>query len=289
MKIRTLIGYLGCVLLISSCVALNTDKTTMNIAFHPFIGYDTRAIESVPFPEDNSFRVWAKEGSAGSIYIQDEIVSYNDGWTTSYIWPEKELNFEAFWPEDLPIEYSVEKGIYINDFDCTDGDIDILLAKGGSEEVADGVQPLNFDHLLSRMEFRMKHSLSDEMSVRVKKIELKGFGQKGDYNGEYSDGWLVEEFNATRVVFESEEGAEVLKGEARYFGEEFYTIPQICIGSVEVSYEVRFSEAKWIPQSETIKKFEIAWEPSKHYTYTLNLCVDQLKYTPGISSWSNRE
>ena len=274
--------------LMSSCIALNTDKTTLNIAFRPVIGYDTRAEESIPFPEDRSFRVWAQEGS-GSVYMQDERVSYNGGWTTSYIWPQKDLDFEACWPVDLPVEYSSRKGIQINAFDCTSGDIDILLAKGGSEQVADGILPLRFDHVLSRIEFRMMHSLSDEMSVRLNKIELKGFGNKGDYNVDVNDAWNVREYNSSRVVFESAEGAMLSKGEPAYFGNEFYTIPQVCVATIEVSYEVKFADATWIPQVETIQKVEIAWDPSKHYTYTLNLCMDKLKHTTGISSWSNRE
>ena len=288
MKFRTIVGLLAGAVLMSSCIALNTDKTTLNIAFRPVIGYDTRAEESIPFPEDRSFRVWAQEGS-GSVYMQDERVSYNDGWTTSYIWPEKDLDFEACWPVDLPVEYSSSKGIQINAFDCTSGDIDILLAKGGSEQVADGILPLRFDHILSRLEFRMMHSLADGMSVRLKKIELKGFGQKGDYNTVSSSQWHVTDYNASLVVFESEEGVEVIKGEPLYFGEEFYTIPQICVASIEISYEVKYADATWIPQVDTINSVEIVWDSSKHYTYTLNLCMDKWKHTTGISSWSNRE
>lgn len=291
MKSRTLVVFLAGALLLSSCIALNTDKTTVNIAFRPVIGYDTRAEESIPFPEDRSFRVWAQDGSAGSVYMSDERVSYNGGWTTSYIWPERDLNFEACWPTDIPVEYSDRKGIQINAFDCTAGDVDILLAKGSSEQVADGILPLRFDHILSRLEFRMMHSLTDDISVRLKKIELKGYAQKGDYNTKTSGKWHVTEYNASRVVFESEEGAELVKGEAIYFGEEFYTIPQICVASVDVYYEVKYQyqDAAWIPQTETISKLEIVWDPSKHYTYTLNLCMDKLKHTTGISSWSNRE
>jgi hypothetical protein len=171
MKFRALVVCFAGAMLLSSCVALNTDKTTVNIAFRPVIGYDTRADESIPFPEDRSFRVWAQEVSSGQIYMQDERVSYNGGWTTSYIWPENDLNFEACWPTDLPVEYSARNGIQINSFDCTGGYVDILLAKGSSEQVADGILPLRFDHILSRIEFRMMHSLADGMSVRLKKID----------------------------------------------------------------------------------------------------------------------
>ena len=289
MNFRTTVGIVVSILLLCGCIGHETDKTTSNIAFSPVIGYDTRADESIPFPEDRSFRVWAQEGSSGPIFMQDEVVSYNSGWTTSYVWPENELNFEACWPIDLPVEYSATNGIQINAFDCATGDIDILLAKGSSEQVADGILPLRFDHLLSRLEFRMMHSLADGMSVRLKKIVLKGYGQKGDYNTVDPGMWYVKEYDASRVVFESEEGAEVIKGEPLYFGDDFYTMPQICVASVEVSYEVKFGDGTWIPQVESIDILEVIWESGKHYTYTLNLCMDKLKHTTGISSWSNRE
>ena len=264
-------------------------KNPVNIAFRPVIGYDTRADESVPFPEDRTFNVWAQKDRGGDLYLDNDNIAYKDGWNSPKIWLEEGLSFQAYWPLDIPVSYSKSEGIQIKGFDCTAGNVDILIAKAHSDANIDGVLVLPFDHILSRLEFRMMHSLADGMSVRLKKIELKGFGQNGDYNTASSGQWHVKDYSASHVVFESEEGAEVIKGEPLYFGEEFYTIPQICVASVEVSYEVKYADATWIPQVETIKNLEVVWESSKHYTYTLNLCMDKMKHTTGISSWRNRE
>lgn len=277
-------------MLLSGCMNLDIARTSSNIAFKPLIGYDTRALESVPFPQDRSFCVWAVNQTTGDNHIPGDIISYSsEGWKSSKQWTLDQMYFEAYWPEDLPMAFSKENGLQLNGFDGTNGNIDILVAKTTEDNEDDDVVILNFDHILSRVEFRMMHSLADGMSVRLKKIVLKGYGQKGDYNTVDPGMWYVKEYDASRIVFESQEGEDVSKGEPLYFGDEFYTIPQICVASVEVSYDVKFADATWIPQVETIDILEVAWESSKHYTYTLNLCMDKLKHTTGISSWSNRE
>ena len=66
-------------------------------------------------------------------------------------------------------------------------------------------------------------------------------------------------------------------------------IPQPCYAALEVTYEVRFGEARWVPQTETIESLKTHWEPGKHYTYTVNLTMEKLTFTTGISSLNNRE
>ena len=286
-------GILGCVAaLLASCVGgLNTDKIDVNIEFRPVIGYDTRADESVPFPEDRSFLLWAQAPQSGQIYIDSETVSYNGGWKSEMMWPQEQISFSACWPMDIPVSYSVSEGLQIKGFDCTGGDVDVLIAKADSDDQVDGKVVLPFNHALSRIEFRMRHSLSEDMSVKVNRIELRGFAQKGDYNTKGVDRWSCEGYSSDRVIFDaSVEGAkDVPSGEAIYLGEDFYAIPQVAVPVLEVSYEVKYAQAQWIPQTSEIESLEIYWEPGKHYTYTLNLCMDKLQCTTGISSWNNRE
>ena len=277
--------------LLTGCIGgLNVNKYPINIGFRPVIGHDTRAEESVPFPEDKCFRLWAQKSLLGTMHIEDETISYNNGWFASKSWPETELHFEACWPTDLPTEYTRSKGIQLKDFDCSGGDVDVMLAVAESDYEIDSLVILRFEHILSRVEFRMLHSLSEEMSVRVKKIEMKGFALKGDYNIKYGSNWSVDDSNSSYTVYDAGEtdGITIQSGKAQYVGDNFYTIPQACQASVEVSYDVRYGDAKWIPQVETISSLATRWEQSKHYTYTLNLRMDKLTHTTGISSWENR-
>jgi hypothetical protein len=84
------------------------------------------------------------------------------------------------------------------------------------------------------------------------------------------------------------EGIDRTAGDAKYIGEEFYGIPQPCTASLEVTYDIRYDNANWVPQTEVIDNLETFWEPSKHYTYTVNLRMDKLTHTTGISSWNNQ-
>ena len=292
MNSRISLGLLVCALLLTGCVGLNTNKLPSYIGFRPVIGHDTRATEeSVPFPEDRSFKVWAQESRMGSLYLDNETISYNGGWLASKIWQDDELRFEACWPTDLPVEFSKSNGLQIKNFDCSGGDVDILMAQARSDNEIDTLITLRFDHILSRVEFRMLHSLSDNMAVRLKKIELKGIASKGDFNTRHSGQWSLGDPNFTYVVYDAGEGDGVTipAGKAQYIGEDFYVIPQVSMAQLDVSYEVRYEGANWIPQTETIKSLDTQWEPSKHYTHTLNLRMDKLVQTTGISSWNNRE
>jgi hypothetical protein len=47
-------------MLLPGCMKLQTTRTDTNISFKPLIGHDTRAVESVPFPQERSFKVWAQ-------------------------------------------------------------------------------------------------------------------------------------------------------------------------------------------------------------------------------------
>ena len=284
-------------LLLSGCMQLETTRTSNYIAFKPLIGHDTRAMESVPFPQDRSFKVWGVNQTSGQTLISGETITHaSEGWLSQQKWPLDVVQFEAYWPTDLPMEFNPAEGLQLRDFDCGNGDVDILVASAyddnkEDDNKEDDVVVLRFDHILSRVEFRMMHSLSEGMSVRLKKIRMIGYANKGDYNTIVPHDWLVDDTDYTTVVYDAgtTDGIEILPGEAQYIGEEFYVIPQACAASLEVTYDVRYGEAGWIPETETIESLKTFWEPSKHYTYTVNLRMDKLTHTTGISSWNNRE
>lgn len=276
--------------LLSGCVKQESTWAPSDIVFKPLIGHDTRAVESVHFPQDRSFNVWALGQGTGT-YLDGEQISYGDeGWVSSKKWPREALEFEACWPVDLDVEYTAYNGLQLKDFDCRKGDVDILVAHGSGTGENDGVIILRFDHILSRVEFRMLHSLSETISVRLKKIEMIGLAGKGDYNIKKKDGWSVGAYDYSYVVYDAGEGEgiDITAGDAKYIGEEFYVIPQPCTASLEVTYDIRYNNANWLPQTEVIDNLETFWEPSKHYTYTVNLRMDKLTHTTGISSWNNQ-
>ena len=270
---------------------LQTQRIPVNIGFDPVIGHDTRtAVESVPFPEDGTFNVWAVNQSNGNIHLENETVSYSgNGWLSSKKWPQAELTFDAYSPSELPFEFSKGKGLTLKDFDCSKGATDILVAHADNADMTvDSLVTMTFEHVLSRVEFRMQQSLSSEMQVKLRKIEMIGFASKGTYNSQEDEPWTVGTKDFSYVAFEDQEGV-ALTSDPIYVGDDFYTIPQLCNAKVEVTFDVKFRAAEWIPQTEIIKELDTFWEPSTHYTYTLNLTDQKLTYTTGISTWSNRD
>ena len=277
--------------LLSGCVGMKQGvMVPVSISFDPVIGHDTRADESIPFPQDRTFKVWALNEADGSVLIDAEEVSYGtEGWISSYIWPEATLAFDAFSPSDLPFEYSKTNGLTLRDFDCSKGDTDILVArKPNADKQVDNPVILPFEHILSRVEFRLLQSLSSDMSVKVRKIEMVGFASVGTYTSIKMEPWTTGAKDFTYVVFEDPQGVDVTS-EPIYLGDDFYTIPQLCRARVDVYFDVKYGAASWIPQVETIKELDTYWELGTHYTYTLNLQETKLVYTTGISNWNNRE
>ena len=245
----------------------------------------------MPFPQDRSFLLWGQKSDNGSLIIDKENIAYNGGWLSSQTWPESPMTFEAVWPTDLDVEYSKGKGIQIKSFDCTEGKTDILLAKADDDKIIDTLVTLRFDHILSRVDFRISQALPSEMSMRLTKIELKDYGLTGAYNTKSEGEWTVDNSSGSYVVYDAGEtdGIAVKANEVEYAGDEFYVIPQLSLARVEVSYLIKYgSSGTWIPQTSTLESLEIAWEPSTHYTYTLTLRTDKLVSTAGISSWNNR-
>lgn len=277
--------------LLTGCfLGKDTTKIPVRIGFLPVIGHDTRAEESVPFPQERSFNVWALHTGNGNLVLDKENITYGyDGWLASKTWPEAELEFTAYWPTDLNPEYDKEKGVIFRNFKAED--VDLLVATERTEYESDTLVPLHFEHILSRCEFRVMHSLESNIEFRVTKIEMKGFGLSGDYNT-YGDGlWVPASREESYTVYkaEDENNGWLLTNEPVYIGKDFYTIPQLCTAMIEMQFKVRVNGGEWIPDSAVAGPMTSDWKSGTQYTYTLNMTDEKLTYTTGISNWNNRE
>ena len=264
-------------------------KIYMNIGFIPVIGHDTRAEESVPFPQNRTFNVWAMDCSDGSILINKENIGHSaEGWLSASKWPDAELDFTAYWPTDINPEYNREKGIIIRDF--SDEDTDLLIAREKAEYGSDTLVPLHFEHILSRLEFRIRQSLEDHIELKLTKIELAGYSNTGSYNLHGNGFWETGSANHRKVIYEAGEGASFnLNREPQYIGDDFFTIPQVFKGTATVHFLVKTGNGEWIPDSMTSEPLNTEWENGKQYTYTLNITDTKLTFTTGISNWNNRD
>lgn len=259
------------------------------IEFRPVIGTDTRAEGSIPFPQDRSFKLWATDDRTGDIYISDAEISYNDGWYAPKPWPENPLKFAAYWPTDLECEFSEEKGLQILSFDSSQDQTDILLASAKADNDAGSQVTMNFQHILSRVGFKMIHSLQESMSVKINKVTLSDIAMVGSYNLTTPYEWTGLTKHETCVIFEDEEGILIDAKEGTYLENDFYAIPQMTVAKLEVECQIHYGQAgSWIPQTYEIYPIEIVWDPGKHMIYTLNIRIDKMVHTLGISSMNNR-
>ncbi len=291
--VEHIIGIIVVILAAAGCMSETmTTKIPVNIGFRPVIGHDTRADESIPFPQDRTFSAWAVSNFDQSIYINNETIACNGGeWKSKCVWPEESLRFSAFYPQDVPHTFSYEKGVMINEYSTADGGRDLLIAStvAGGDESTDSLVNLRFDHILSRIEFRMQHSLSSDITVMLQKVELTGFALQGSYNVTDYLKWNKSSENETYVVFEDEDGIR-LSTQTQYIGNDFYTIPQLCKAEIIIRYKIRYGNNGWVTdQIESTGNLRSEWGPGKQYTYTLNLTETKLTCTTGISNWNNRE
>lgn len=264
-------------------------KIEANIGFNPVIGHTTRADESVPFPVDRSFKVCALNTADGSLVLNNEEIRHGaDGWLSGRVWPEAELDFVAYWPLDAGVEYSNGHSLTINGFEYDD--VDLLVAFERAEYNSDSLVVLHFEHVLSKVEFRIKHSLHENIEIELERIVLDGYGNKGNYSGKSGyHNWRLVSHGDSKVIYDSQLGASFnLTKEARYIGSSFYTIPQGCEDAdITVEYKIKMGNGEWIHDNMTTTKLETDWESGKQYTYTLNITESKLKFTTGFSNWNN--
>ena len=287
---RFITGLAVAAFILTGCVgSMQTAKNPVNISFKPVIGHDTRADESIPFPQDRSFKVWAVEQEGGDLYMENAVISYaGGGWHAPEIWGNETLRFDACWPSDLDVRYSKNRGIQLHSFDSSAGDVDVLAASTEADDRSSPLVTLNFEHILSRVQFRVIHSLQESMSLKINRITLSKVARKGSYNVARQGEWTDLEDYGAYVVYDDSEGALITSKASTYLGEEFYAIPQLTYGCVEVQCSIKYGTAGWIPQTYEIDPIEIVWDPGKHFIYTLNIRMDKMVHTLGISSMTNR-
>lgn len=281
--------FLMAILLYGCSFGDDITKIYMNIGFIPVIGHDTRAEESVPFPQDRSFNVWALDCSSGSVLINKENIGYSaEGWISAIKWPEGELDFTACWPTGLIPEYNKEKGIIIRDF--SNDDIDLLVAREKAGYGSDTLVPLHFQHILSRVEFRIRQSLEDHIEMKLIKLELKDYSKSGTYNLHGNGFWETGPANQSKVIYDAQQSTSLnISKDPQYIGDDFFTIPQVFKGTATVHFLVKIGNGNWIPDSITSTPLNTEWESGKQYTYTLNITDTKLTFTTGISNWNNRD
>lgn len=293
--------------LLSGCLASTKyDKNTGDIRLRPVVGLGTRAGEDfVPFPEDREFRLWAISQESGNRILDNVLVSSagSKGWipASSPKWPYGQaLKFVGYYPADLQMTCDSDCRLKMGSYSVEGRGTDILISEPSrSYNQNDSIVGLPFYHALAKVDFRAKHALNSNTSVRIEKIEVEGLCVKGGFDSSTDLKWSVSGDKTTLAVYESDgEGAEIYSAPT-YLGGSWYVLPQNSNASIKVTFAFKTGGSGWLRGQEVSTPAVIKeWLPDRHYTYTLTIQepgVEDpsdvsfvLKYTTGISSWDEQ-
>ena len=284
-------------LLASACIS-SVELVQEPIVFDPVIGHEVRTVNdmSVPFPEDESFGVWALDSQSSGKYIDDRQICCSSGvWGSASLpfWPSSSsLTFFAYSPYDLPMR--LEGGnLMLEGFDVRDGDDELLFAKTASGLTsAQGEVKLPFIHALAKLDMRVANGYGNDVQVRVDRILLKGVAMRGDFHSARHPYWKADKSSTVDVtIFDSERDGQFLAGPTMQFIGDVHTIiPQGLTPSVELTYAFRVDEGEWIDgQVESVELRDVFWEPGRYYTYSLRISEMKLSCTTGIGHWNERK
>lgn len=297
---RTLVLLTAAITLTGCLASTKYDKSTGDIRLRPVIGIGTRSgKEFIPFPEDRKFNVFAISQDTGRKFLDDVAVTYGGkrGWFPENTpkWPlDESLKFIGYYPSDLQMTCDSDGTLKMPAY--TAGDIDLLVTDPTKAyNKNDSIAGLPFYHALAKIDFRAKHALNTGTRVRVEKIVIKGAYVQGAFDSSADLRWNPAGQQTDITVYAAngrEEGIEIFNLVPKYVGSSMFIIPQKNMGSsIEVTYAFQTGESGWIGGQTVSAPVTLeAWEPDRHYTYTLSIFKDQekeLTYTTGMSSWDD--
>lgn len=294
MRFKTVIS-LPAALVLTACIS-SVNMVEEKIVFNPVIGNEVRSSDmSVPFPEDNTFGVWALDSRTSAMYMDDcEIRHADGGWTSDPVtfWPvSTPLSFMAYSPYSLPMTLE-GVNLVLKDFDVSKDDTDILftLPVYGLTSALGAVK-IPFMHALSKLDMRVANGFGDDVDLRIDAVLIKGVARRGDFTTARKSYWIVDESSLEDIViFDSERDGEFLAGpRMQFIGEVHTIIPQGMRPTVVLSYSFRVDGGEWIDgQQESVELRDTYWEAGRYYTYSFNINESRLTYTTGIGHWSER-
>lgn len=278
--------------LMASCLSsTKVGDGQVPIEFRPVMAGEVRSGGGSAFPEDLDFGIWAV-GENGEVLIDcAQVCCDDDRWLTSdrCCWPEdNELRFVGFAPFGL--EASFDGGcIGVAERKVSGNDMPLYIAEMTSPVGSrSGPVHIVFRPVTCRIDFRVINGLNKDTSVRLEKIVIRNVTVSGSYQ---ESGWVLSDEKSDIEAFDcggSPEEYEVLES-PRYFGTPVDVIPQKSAPVIEVTYSFSTAGSGWLTgQVDCTVPLASAWEPGRHYTYTLTITGTSVGYTVGLNSWSGK-
>lgn len=295
-NLRTIIWMLGSVVM-ASCSTTTIDERDITQIPIEFGSSVSRAAVN-DATEMSSFSVWGGYDGTNNLFEKTTVTkdgAYEGG--TRYWVPDKTFNFYAVHPviENVTVENSGQ--ISITGFDCSatgTGAIDLMTASATNksytvEETPQPV-PLNFNHLLSRIDFVGK---SVGGSATVHSVTLSGITTNANCNTSYSqDGTISSTWSDNQsgnITSSIDGGVELEELSTKSVVGDIMIIPQTLteISKVTITYSTDTEENKSTEFSLNIENFN-TWEAGKAYKYSFEVTGGGyiIFNKPSVNNWN---
>lgn len=263
-----------------------------------------------PVAAGTAVDAWLADPSAAQTYINEKTFSHKDGlWggkANPYFWPKTgSLVFTGYYPTD--IAEKVSHDLATNTMTFTDVPQSRVAASGYSEDIM--YFNLTPSYAANNVEAEFKHALSwisvilvkgentpDAATITANKVQFTQVLPSGDatVTGAADIVWVADGTAATVDVLESTP-AVLAKGNTAVVAYQPLFIPQTMSGNLVVEYEIKSNDGSKFTETKTIALSGMkdsnnnaltAWEPAKHYTYTITIGTSEILVAPTVAAWT---
>lgn len=297
---KKLCAYASVLLMIAACAVDRNDgyDHEVSLAFHPAMHMHVKSDAPESYPQDQTFGVtvwslpegedWAAGADDGDIYMESECPAPQEGtlWlpAADMVWPASgnRLTAIGYSPSDAFGGCSASDGVTLAGFDVLQDQTDLLYTdpQADMDKIeCGGVVPMPFRHALAQVSFRVKNRVAADEAIIVRSIRIDDAAHKGNFSSLALPQWTPSGEGTAFAFFEGEHETGPLPEE---IGRVWKMIPQTLATNVTVEYEYRTAAGTGFSATLKTCPLQTTLEPGRHYTYTLSVGIDDVKFLQEI-------
>lgn len=285
-------GFVG---IMASCVNDNGDVVDFDVplvfepALHEAVKSDQKGTYSGDVPFGVSAAVldlgsdWEYDGSKAESFLSDHKVErVGDLWfpQNKCNWPHisKSMTVMAYSPYGAATECNFINGVVFRDVNTLELEYPLLYSNSIEnlrKDVYGGVVAVPFKHALSSLSIKLKKLVDISQRIVVSAVRFNGVKYKGDFRSIPYAEWKLQDDVA---VLDFIDGSFDTSQSPETAGEQFLVIPQHLSGVFEVDFIYYTDAGTYINQTLSTRKVETYLEPGRHYSYTLSVGIDEVKF-----------
>lgn len=239
-------------------------------------------------PRDKEWAVFSPDAEP---FAQGERFTHNDQdglWYPSqrlnWSYPEA-LTIVAYAPFEQAASFDPKRGLVIADYDSEKNrNLDLmytfLLEDRLCEKNKKGVD-VPFYHALSTVDVKVTTSLQENKSIVIRAVYFEDICTQGTFNSLPYPQWHTEIDKQTVTMYEGveNEGWSLPENNGHIITDGYrYLIPQIGTTRIVVVADVLMGGMIQPEQRFVTKDINFIWEPGRHYTYSLTISSESLRY-----------